>query len=222
GLGEAADLLRGWDLRADEGSRAAALFYVWVEELRDEAARSLYGAGGWFPDYAVTATLERGTLPWAGGRGDVAYDSVARAAMLRADSIVAGRAWGALNHVLVEHALGTVGLVDRALDLDLGPFERAGSGYTVNVSNYGGDRPPYLTTHGPSQRHVVDMSNIDGAGGFILAGGQSGNPLSDHYADQFPAWRTGGLWRVPLERDAAAARIGSWTVLRPGDERPDE
>jgi penicillin amidase len=48
----------------------------------------------------------------------------------------------------------------------------------------------YPVIHGPSMRFSVDMARPL-APVFALAGGQSGNPLSPHYADQLPAWRDG-------------------------------
>jgi len=40
--------------------------------------------------------------------------------------------------------------------------------------------------HGVSQRHVVDLADSDGCGGFILPGGQSGFSRSPHAFDQPP------------------------------------
>ncbi|HUF14152.1 MAG TPA: penicillin acylase family protein, partial [Longimicrobiales bacterium] len=68
---------------------------------------------------------------------------------------------------------------------------------------------------GPSQRHVVDMADVDGSGGFILPAGQSGIPTSRHYRDQHRAWVEGGLWRIPLDSARAEARRANVTTLRP-------
>lgn len=48
-------------------------------------------------------------------------------------------------------------------------------------------------------RHVVDFGDVDGAGGFILPAGQSGNPRSPHYQDQTARWIRGELWVVPVD-----------------------
>ena len=45
-----------------------------------------------------------------------------------------------------------------------------------------------------------------------MAGGQSGNPLSPHYADLFELWRRGE--GVPITRSADAAEAASVDVLR--------
>lgn len=44
--------------------------------------------------------------------------------------------------------------------------------------------------HGPGLRFLLDFAQID-QGQFGLAGGQSGNPLSPHYADWLADWREG-------------------------------
>jgi penicillin amidase len=44
--------------------------------------------------------------------------------------------------------------------------------------------------HGPSLRFLMDFADPDGAL-FVLAGGQSGNPLSPHFADGLADWRDG-------------------------------
>jgi penicillin G amidase len=52
----------------------------------------------------------------------------------------------------------------------------------------------------------VDMAAMDDEGGFVIPTGQSGLPFSDHYKDQTPLWRTGRLWRIPLDRAKADTR----------------
>jgi penicillin amidase len=44
--------------------------------------------------------------------------------------------------------------------------------------------------HGPTMRIVVDLADPMKAVA-TLAGGQSGNPFSEHYADWLPDWRDG-------------------------------
>jgi penicillin amidase len=215
GLAGAAEMLRAWDLRAEADSRAAALFYVWHDRLRSQVAKSLYGEDGWFPRDALTALLERQTLPWVGAGGAAEFTKLAAVALQEADSIVGGRRWGELQVVLAEHPLGRVAVLERLLGLHVGPAPIGGSATTVNVANRSGAGYPRRVTHGASQRHVVDMGDIDGAGGFILPTGQSGLPFSRQYRDQFERWRSGGLWLIPLDREKARARSVYRMTLRP-------
>ena len=87
----------------------------------------------------------------------------------------------------------------------------------TNDSHYVAERFPVNAAYGPSQRHVVDLADIDGAGGFILPTGQSGLPFVEHYRDQWPLWLSGGLWRIPLDRAAAQARTVHRLRLEPAD-----
>ena len=208
GLEEAAGTLRDWDLRATVDSRAAALYYLWLEQVQRALARDLYGGGwSWMPTAAVDATLEAGAVPWAPAADrEARLRRILREAAEYADSVAGGRAWGELHTVRAEHALGTVAAVESLLDVNVGDVPHGGSRTTVNVASYTGRGAVKVSAYGPSQRHVVDMADVDGAGGFILATGQSGNPMSEHYADQFGRWRDGGLWRIPLKRAAADAR----------------
>jgi penicillin amidase len=207
GKEEAAAALEHWDLEARADSHGAALFYVWYERLRAHLRADLYGEeAGWLPRDAVDATLEAGTLPWHDGQdGQVVFEHAARAAFIEADSISAGRTWGELHHAVAEHALGASASLERILRLNLGPEAASGSANTVAVSLYTGTSFPTRRTTGVSQRHVVDMGNVDGTGGFILSTGQSGLPFDEHYRDQWRRWQDGGLWPIPLDRDRAVA-----------------
>jgi penicillin amidase len=50
---------------------------------------------------------------------------------------------------------------------------------------------------------TIDVGNWDDAR-FILPGGQSGNPLSPHYADQLPLWLRGESITIPFSPETAA------------------
>lgn len=211
----AAAALAGWDLRAGRNSSAAALFYAWFEELKAGVAASLYdGASGWFPRNAFYAVLDSARVPWLGESGAAALDSLADLAIAAAITAARGRTWGDLHRVASVHALSAAPLAERLLGLDVGPAPGDGSPTTVNVSQFGG-RLPVAADYGPSQRHVVDLGDVDGAGGFILPTGQSGIPFDRHYRDQFGRWLDGGLWRVPLDRAAADSRGTRRLTLRP-------
>jgi penicillin G amidase len=215
GLTEAADTLRGWDLQVTADSRAAALYLVWLERLRGRLAESLYGGRGWMPWNAVFRSLSDGEVPWLAGSDTLR--AVSAAAMLEAWETAAGRSWGELHRVLFRHELAAVPVLGRLLRLNVGPVPGRGSSFTVNVSHRAGTSFPAYTSAGVSQRHVVDMADVDGAGGFILPSGQSGNPFSRHYRDQFDRWRAGGLWPIPLDPEAARARRTGRTQLRPAN-----
>lgn len=215
----AAAMLRTWDLRASPDSRAATLFYAWVEILRRAAARDLYaGQAGYFTRASVAEVLEARSLGWRED-GLAAYGDLAREAMEAARPLADGRSWRDGNRALHDHPLGDVAALDRILGLHVGPHPHMGSPTTVNVAHYAFRVPatdfPFTTTAGPSMRHVADMGNLDGAGGFVIGTGQSGIPFARHYDDQRPLWSGGALVPVPLSREAVQRRTTRTLILEP-------
>jgi penicillin amidase len=216
GLNEPARLLASWDGVAESGSTAAAYFYAWYETLRAQTARTLFAnQAGSIGRGNMNSVLDSGSIVWLRDRGAQVLDSLSRAAMVTADSIARGKTWGDLHSVVIAHAMAEAAPVEKLLGLNVGPAPHRGSTTTVNVAQYAAGKFPLRTSYGPSERHVVDMANVDGAGGFILPSGESGLPGSEHYADMFERWHNGGLWLIPLDRKAAEERIVHRMVIRP-------
>lgn len=219
GADEAAVRLVGWDRRARTESPAAALFYTWVERLRWAIAADEYGDTlGYFPWEVLDRVLESGEsrlIDDAGTPERETMETLSARAMREAVTLVGDRTWGAIHPVTSTHALGSLAWLDAWLDLDVGPVPSAGDPYTVNSAHHSATRPPFRVTWGVSQRHVVDLAAPDEGGGFILPTGQSGHPMSRHYADQRETWQRGGLWRIPVDRRRAAEASRSETVLTP-------
>ncbi|HEX2191069.1 MAG TPA: penicillin acylase family protein, partial [Longimicrobiaceae bacterium] len=215
----AARELRAWNGEARMDSRAAALFYLWYEALRRRVGRDEFGEERvYFPRATMNAVLDAGGSRWVDDvttPGTETLDGLAAEAMREAAGELGARSWGDLHVTRMEHPLGSVAALDRLLGLTIGPFPNRGSPYTVNVAGYGGQRLPFVNGFGASQRHVVDMGDVDGAGGFVIPTGQSGIPFSPHYRDQTPMWREGRLWRIPLDRERAEERVVSRMTLRP-------
>lgn len=215
----AARELRAWTGDASTDSHAASLFYVWLENLRHRIGDDEFrGRPVYFPRTALERVLDRGGGAWV---DDVrtpqveTLDEQLAGAMRDAVRTVGTKRWGELHVTEIDHPLGVVGVLNRSLRLNIGPFPNGGSGNTVKVAGYGGRTPPFVNAYGPSQRHVVDMADIDGQGGFVIPTGESGVPTSRHYRDQTEMWRTGRLWLIPLDRARAESRRVSRMVLTP-------
>lgn len=219
GLEDVAGLLEDWDLRATGDSRAAAIFYLWYDRLRDAVADTLFGdAGGYLTRRQLYPILETHALPGAHADSAAAFAAVEADAMTRAVDLDHRRDWGDVVSVIHAHPLGSVDLLERLLHLNVGPAPYHGSPYTVNVANYGSGVDSdggFTTTDGPSMRHITDFANPDGGAAFILGTGQSGLPFSDHYRDQFPRWLDGSLWRLPMRQDDVDRRAVSHMTLIP-------
>lgn len=99
--------------------------------------------------------------------------------------------WGAAHiarfpHPIFDQVTGVANLVGIAA-------EAPGGSHTINragIAFSDGAEMPFEDIHGPAYRAVYDLADLD-ASRFILAPGQSGNPLSPNYANLVERWRDG-------------------------------
>ncbi len=191
----AATSLERWDGAMRTSQAVPTLFWRWYTGLRTElhslpATRpaALAAEHQWI----LTDTIH------AADGSTIALDSLSRRAMRGALADPrSGWKWGRAHRLLQHHPLGDVPILGRLLRLDVGPVPAPGGDYTVDLCTSGGDRIPFTCTEGPSMRFLSEMVE-GGPGYFILPTGQSGNPLSTHYRDQFPLWQAGRLARLEL------------------------
>lgn len=206
GADSVAQTLDAWDGEARQDSREATLFFNWIEHVRALLRREVYGEDrGYMPMSAVARALDGGV------RESVEVARTAAVQALGEPSVP----WGEAHQLTLGHPLAGVPVVGSLLGFGKGPLPREGSPHAVNVADYSGSRPPFRVTHGPSQRHVVDMADPDGRGGFMLPGGQSGLPDHPHSWDQLERWQRGELWRLPLAREVVETRTVSRFRLVP-------
>jgi penicillin amidase len=207
GLDTLARRLESWDGVADLESTEATLFHTWWTALRLGFRDEYYGGdGGYFPDRVVEAALE-GSIPLPPGLAEAAARTAAEYADLP---------WGEAHQLALDHPLATVPVVGWLFRFGRSGIPRVGGPYSVNVGPFGGAHPPFRSAYGPSERHVVDMADPDGSGGFILPGGQSGYPNNPHSFDQLELWREGRLWLLPLGRPGVEAVTVATVRLEPG------
>lgn len=196
--------LSAWDGAMVTDRTEPTIVWSWYKEVE----RLVYAEVS--PDYRPAEPLHRwlaeGKSPWH----DLA--PLERAAI---EHVLprAGTAWGLAHHTLERHPLGDVPLLQRLVGFSIGPLSNAGDDYTVNVAMSDDSIAPFESTWGPSMRHVVDLGDVDGGGGFILPAGQSGHPSSRHYRDQTDRWLRGELWVLPL--DLGKVKVRDRLVLAP-------
>jgi penicillin amidase len=206
GLEELALRLEAWDGLADLESTEATLFHTWWTALRLSFREEYYGgARGYFPDRVVEAALE-GKIRLPPGLAEEAARTSAEFADLP---------WGEAHRLTLDHPLAAVPVLGWLFRFGRSGIPRVGGPYSVNVGPFDGPRPPFRSVWGPSQRHVVDMADPDGSGGFILPGGQSGYPDNPHSFDQLELWREGRLWLLPTERTRVEERAVATLRLEP-------
>lgn len=97
--------------------------------------------------------------------------------------------------------------------LDRGPWPAGGNRHTVNVAGYSVGQD-FEVWNVPAMRMIVDFSLAEPLH-LAIAGGQSDDPRSPHYADGIAPWREGLLQPVPLVSEAARAHYTHQRVLIP-------
>ena len=71
-----------------------------------------------------------------------------------------------------------------------------------------------MRSFGPSERLTVDFSHLDQTTLNIVIG-ESGNPLSPYYMDQWPYWYSGTTFRLPFSTAAVHAATVHALTLTP-------
>ena len=200
GHGDVADQISRWDGSMTADRSEPTLLWEWFRTLQaltydDES-----------PTYRPSAPLHqwlfRGQSVWFDDVRTPQHEDLAIIARRAMDSVLAHgspRAWGTVHTLTQEHPLGSIPLLGALAGFTIGPLALGSGNYTVNVCPSNEFVPPFHCTEGPSMRHVVDFGDVDGAGGFILPAGQSGNPRSRHYRDQTERWIKGQLWIIPVD-----------------------
>lgn len=111
--------------------------------------------------------------------------------------------WKRFDALDMLHPVGREGLLRELLSITGKP--QAGTGYSIRAAT------PH---HGPAMRFVANPANWDESI-MVLPAGQSGQPGSGHYADQFSYWYGGQPIFAPFT-DAAESRARKHTLtLKP-------
>jgi penicillin amidase len=232
--------LESWDGVVGPESSAASIFEVFFAEMvvriaKSKAPRSWRavigeGTNAVLPhgamalrrlDHAARLLVEQPPGFFARGWQEEIVDAV-DAAVKRLKGAVGGNdtrwAWGRARPVFLVHPVGTKAPLDRIWNR--GPLAWGGDATTIPQGSVAFDAPLGNAVGLPNLRAVIDVGNWEESR-YVLAGGQSGNPLSRHYDDMIDAWLRGEsvsmAWHpetvrmrthdtLHLEPEAAAAR----------------
>jgi penicillin amidase len=204
-LRQAADLVRSWDGKLTTDSAAASIVtqarralwplilepklgndaatYRWEESNFAEEEIAMHAKADWLPpgyknwDALLTAAVHKGM-----DEGN-------------APANVADWRYGSWHVVDLEHPLAQF-LPVVARIAGTGPL--AQSGDTTTVKQVGRD-------FGPSQRFTMDWNNVDGSTENIVLG-ESGDPYSPYFRDQWNDWYGGTTFALPFSPAAVAAQ----------------
>ena len=202
-------LLRGWHGEVAADSSAATVYELLVSELAAQlAAEAAPNAWRWSLGAGFGPTLPR-TLLLARSLSQLVHRLRADASLVapvlaqvtaRLESEYgtdpAAWAWGRLRPLRLLHPFGH--LRGAARIFNLGPVPLGGDANTVAQASVHPLDPLANPGAIPNTRAVIDLGDL-GASRFVLAGGQSGNPLSPHYGDLFELWRRGEGVPIPGE-----------------------
>jgi penicillin amidase len=227
-------LLRTWDGRMAVESAAASVFGLWLAEMARRIAKAKapaswrYALGFGFGEIVPLTTFHSGSAAntverlcaqpdgwfdrgWPAEAADALSSAMRR---LRTDhgADPAGWGWGRLRTLTLRHPAGDRALVADAFNL--GPVPMPGDGTTPLQAASGPlgvfDNPGFV----PNTRAVIDLADPE-AGRWVLAGGQSGNPLSPHYRDMFALWLRGQAVPIPWSEASVAAVTVATLTLEP-------
>lgn len=115
--------------------------------------------------------------------------------------------WGKIHRLHMSHPLGRIPVLKPLLGI--GPLPTAGDGMSINLGFYRHSNP-YMQTVGASLRFIADLASPHGSE-VILPSGQSGHPLSPHYADQTELWLNGG--RISMTNPDCDESLNEWNLL---------
>jgi penicillin amidase len=176
-LAWAASQLRSWDGFFHPHSQAPVLVALTYTRLLRLTLESLVGEkAGLYNSQMGTAFVE--TL-LAAPNDDLCLRALSHAVTeLRANPSTSF--WGRYLETTIAHPVGhRLPLLNRWFDI--GPFAQSGTSTTVKQTT---------KRLGPSMRLVVDLADFDRSLQ-VLTTGQSGQPFSPHYKDQWPAYHEG-------------------------------
>jgi penicillin amidase len=209
GTAEALERLRHWDFRMDRGAVAPLLFTAW---LREFSRRVLFGRfGAAIADYwdlkprvmlmVLTQRQDWCTDPKHPGNATCATRlaealDAALAALRRSyGEDMAQWRWGRAHVAnFANPVLGRLPILRDWVNLKI---PTAGGYDTLDhgPSDIRNEQDPFAERFGAALRIITDLADPRGSR-MIVAPGQSGNPLSGHFADLLRRWRGFG-WLVP-------------------------
>lgn len=209
---DAADLMRTWDGTVGINSAAAAIVEAaksafWPMLLKprlgDDWRLYRWSESGFAREEFITnnppAWLPNGYASW-----DDFLAAVVKEGLRSAPLILKTWRYGYAHPVDVEHPLYShLPWFKRWTGTGVQP--QSGDTYTVKQSG---------RTFGPSQRFTIDWSNPDQATENIVMG-QSGDPLSPYYRDQWFYWYNGQTFALPFSDESVQAQTAHTLRLLP-------
>lgn len=208
-------LLEEWDFQESWESVPATVYHVFFvhllrNALKDELGEEVLNAFLHWSNFPIRAMENLVSLPGSKWWDDVttleqermaeiATQSFRDAIQQLYDEVGNGPGfweWGLLHKVRFVHPMGQHELLGRLFNT--AAFAVGGSPNSIAKAEYK-LAEPFSVKAGASMRQIVDFAHIDSVLS-VIAGGQSGQPFSEHYADQVDLWRAGHYKVARMER----------------------
>jgi penicillin amidase len=214
----AAQMLLGWDAKLNRESGPAALYEVWLKDLRE----AISGKEGIEREHELSLPKLLGELSESSpqvfgpdavaGRNQVLLQTL-DSAWKKTEELL-GRdsqnwSWARLHTIRFHHPLDRLPGAERLLDL--GPLSRPGDGYTVNATSVGEN---FQQQAGASYREILDTADWDQSLA-VNTPGQSGQSGSPHYSDLLPLWDQGQYFPLIYSRTKVEMDTQDRLVLSP-------
>jgi penicillin amidase len=217
-LHQAADILRAWNGNVDANNPAPAIvdstraalwpmilipklgpawqLYVWGEKTYAEEQIIIHTPARWLPNPNSN---------W----NDLLAAAVDKALVeTRAPSDLTKWSYSKINAIDIEHPIFAISpLIQRIVGIPTGTGSHPISGDTTTVKQIS-------RTLGPSERFTADLSNLDNST-LNLVLGQSGDPISPWFMDQWPAWYNNTTYQLPYTPAALRSATTHTLTLTP-------
>ncbi|MGP8250402.1 MAG: penicillin acylase family protein [Terracidiphilus sp.] len=211
---QAADLMRMWDGRLTPDSPAASIVTrtraeIWPMILEPKLGKTMYDYHWGERNFALEEIVMHAKPEWL-PRNYKNWDALLTAAVRKAltdghaPGDVASWTYGSWHKIDIEHPLSRF-LPFLGNIAGTGPQPMSGDGDTVK--QIGADVAP-------SQRFTMDWTNIDGSTENAVLG-ESGNPLSPNFRDQWRDWYNGTTFALPFTSGAVAVQTRHTLRLEP-------
>jgi penicillin amidase len=238
-LRQAADLLRAWDGNVDANAAAPAIVVatraqLWPLLINSQVApqpnpttqtesgsrsgnaqpipaAALYSWGNkayaeeWLIMHTPSRWLPKTYATW----DDLLATAVAQSLRLaNAPADLSKWRYGQFHPIEIEHPIyGQSPLLQRLIGLPTGPGIQPQSGDDATVKQVG-------RSFGPSERFTADLADLDHST-LNLVLGESSNPASPWFMDQWPAWYNGTTFPLPFTNAAVDAATTHNLTLTP-------
>lgn len=202
-------LLAKWDGAMDRDRPEPLIYTAWIYRLEHALTEERLGPTS-RRDYYDPMLTARLLDDEPGGPSKIAAllsstldDALSTLAKAYGSDIDAWR-WGTAHRAaLTSQLFGIVPLLSRLFDIGR-PV--SGGDETLNRAGIGpNDGVHFPDRHGPGYRGVFDLANLDHSR-FVIATGESGNPLSAYYRNFVRRWRDGGSVTLSGTADEVAAK----------------